>query len=167
MVFAEEPQRFGIHVIGLAGRTGLVIVSKKGVYFAHYWENIGFSLDTHEQYQTQEAAFKFTILKGLSSGVAGNPPPGLQREQDSLRGIASVIDDESLHAFLVIPSNRWVEYRYNPAQDEEGKGLDSPLWHTARGRVLFKYDPDHQGKHKTLLAIEDTIQEKVSFEWTD
>lgn len=61
--------------------------------------------------------------------------------------------------------SKWSEYRYKPVQDEEGVDADSSLWNTARGRMLFKFDPDHEGKRKTLLIFETDIQKEANMEW--
>ncbi|KAF6801132.1 hypothetical protein CSOJ01_11990 [Colletotrichum sojae] len=191
----------------LRGCTGFFIVSKRGVYVAHYWETIGFNqhkipnpddptAEPTTRYKTQGIAFYNTITRGLRSGINR----GGVAEQDSLRGHAQEIDDDSIHAFLMIPQtgnsdvgigpedpyrkywekmkkevgmilprlnnpDRWHEYKYAPAQDKEWVGAFDPLEHSARGRLLFKYDPDHHGKKKTFLMAETTRLEEGCMEW--
>lgn len=66
--------------------------------------------------------------------------------------------------------SRWSEYRYHPRQKEEIRyegtpQEEDPLWLTARGKILFKYDPDHEGKKKTLLILETDMQMTGTWEW--
>jgi hypothetical protein len=185
--------------------TGLLIVSKKGIYIAHYWENISFNMDPvyRDRYKTQKGAFQATVARGLRDGVVGDPRLGYRREQESLRSVAQLIDHESIHAFLMIPdtdpdgtpdpyreywdriksivgeilqrlnnpndANRWTEYSYHPQQDEEitvVNGVEiEPLLTTSRGRMLFQFDPNHNGLHKTFVGLEDTAPIHGRMEW--
>ncbi|KAK0610870.1 hypothetical protein B0T14DRAFT_529228 [Immersiella caudata] len=215
-IFAERKTKFGMHIIGLAGCTGLLIVSKKGVYMAHYWENIAFNQDkkTPRPYPDQEQAFEGTVIRGLEQGVVGDPARGAKQEQASLRAVAPALDDEDIHAFLIIPAtgqsdvglgipdpyrtywsrikntvgeilprlkpktdptdtDLWTEYPYRPVEDEEEEPGKAPwLWRSSRGRILFKYDPNHRRADgtkvkKTFVAIENEVKDEGSFEWND
>lgn len=189
-VFEEfEDEAFSLGTGFLCGCTTLVIISRKAVYIGHYWENISFSPDKDwlDLYKNAEAAFKRTVINGLTVGVGrGNYP-----EQVSLQGQKSKIEDSYVHAYLMIPSNdsngdengyrdkweeikktvngfvhtlsaenRWTEVKYDPLPKKSRLLRD-----TARGRILFKYDPNHNGKKKTALWIEQNATPYHDDEW--
>ncbi|KAF9880715.1 hypothetical protein CkaCkLH20_01757 [Colletotrichum karsti] len=201
----KDDEAFSYSMRGLAGCTGMVIVSKKGVYLAHYWESISFSQNTIDEdsdqtrYTTQDRAFHYTIIHALRNGINRQ---GIV-EQDSLKAHAGEIDDDSIQGYLMIPRtgyavegigpqdpyrtyweklkkevgtilprlnpdtnpNRWHEYKYRPVEKEETTEDFDPLEKTARGRLLFKYDPDHHGRKKTFLMMETELQQDASTEW--
>ncbi|KAK7954778.1 hypothetical protein PG996_015584 [Apiospora saccharicola] len=80
----------------------MVLLSKKGIYIAHYFENIAFSVDrsTPQPYRNnkdgQAGASRYTVQQPLRRGRV--------REQDSLAANVNDLDDDSLQGFLVIPS---------------------------------------------------------------
>jgi hypothetical protein len=83
--------------------TGMVILSKRDVYMAHYWENIAFNQDKETpgtEYKTQDQAFTQTVKRVLEKGIARQNEA---KEQDSLRANAAAIDDDSIHGVLMIP----------------------------------------------------------------
>lgn len=160
----------------LCGCTTLVIISRKGVYMAHYWESMSFdpNEDWLEEYGTVDDCFKKTFIKGLTEGISG--------EQVPLK--ASEIEDTTIRAYLMIPSetadgdangyrkqwdeikttvnklvptlgtgDRWEEVKYVVVENDW-----RTLRTTARGRVLFKYDPDQNGMKKAALWTEYTQQ---------
>lgn len=189
-VFEEfEDEVFSLGTGFLCGCTTLVIISRKAVYIGHYWENISFSPDKVwlDLYKTSEAAFKRTVINGLTVGVGRGTYP----EQVSLKGQKHRIQDSYLHAYLMIPSDnsegyedgyrdkweqikeivngilpdlstgdRWTEVKYKPLL-KDSKLLEN----TARGRILFKYDPNHNGKKKTALWIEQNATPYHDDEW--
>lgn len=55
---------------------------------------------------------------------------------------------------------RWREVIYNRLDRD-----DPRLFTTARGRVLFKFDPKHHGKKKAALWLEDQRQPIHNDEW--
>jgi len=156
----------------LCGCTTLVIVSRKGVYYAHYWGNISFAPDEKFKFKDADEAFKKTVVKGLTEGI--------EWEQTSLKNYAGKIDDEYIRAYLMIPHETWDDipdgYRdkWNQIKSIVGDFIpklkgparwkdknDALLDNTARGRILFKFDPDHratpnqqQGRKKAILWIE-------------
>jgi hypothetical protein len=151
----------------LVGCTMLVIVSRKGVFIGHYWENISFHTDEDhplwEKYEDQNKIFFETVIKGIRDGKG----TGSTKEQDSLRLAAPKLNDEHIKAYLIRPDTnadedgdyrelwdqmkaeaikyipkigelgRWIEHSYTPVEDE------SLLEDTAAGRLLFKYDTKH------------------------
>jgi hypothetical protein len=160
--FEGRKTKFGMHIIGLAGCTGLLIVSKKGVYIAHYWENIAFNQDqgtTPRPWPEQEQAFQQTVIRGLELGVVGNPIRGSQQEQASLRAIAAEIDDESIHAFLIIPATG--------QSDEPGPGIPDPYrdyWNRIKeqvGQIILNLNPNNPGRwtEYAYRPVEDEEEE--------
>lgn len=178
---------------GLCGCTVLVIVSKRAVYIAHYWESISFAPDASWGFKDEDDAFAKTVIKGLMSGVGR----GNGQEQVSLKGQVGKIKDPSIRAYLMIPAkthaevpdgyrNRWNEIKTtvgglipelawsptipNPRWAEikyDALSNNAPeLVTTARGCILFKYDPDHNQKRKSALWIEQNPVPVYSEEWT-
>jgi hypothetical protein len=195
----------------LVGCTGMVIMSRKAVYIAHYWENIAFMQDDKTPVPwkngrgqlSQQLAFDQTVVRGLRRGIN---PPGLKRPlQDSLMLNADAIDDDTIVAYLMIPDtghgatdaemvpdpyrvwwekikrevgrilprldptlhpDKWHEYAYHPLQDEEKQQDPQILRKVARSRLLYKYDPNHDGKKKVMLITESTVQTDNSWEWS-
>ena len=176
-VFGDEALSLGTGY--LCGCTTLVIISRLSVYIGHYWENISFDPDRAwlDVYDTAQRAFQQTVIKGLTQGVR---PNSRIPEQVSLRNQARYFEDNYIHAYLMIPDadsndvpdnyrpqwnamretvnrfvptlatgDRWREVTYSPLQN-----FDPDLDSTAQGRLLFKFDPDHNGKRKATLWIE-------------
>ena len=170
---------------GVCGCTLLVIVSRRGVYIAHYWESVSFAPDQEwiDQFGGEDEAFQKTVLDGIQKGVATDAVPP---QQVSLKGVASAIDDDSIRAYLIIPimtdrdvvdgyrpkwdqmkraveeilpsvTNRWREIRYDAVEPEKATG--------GKGYVLFKYDPNHNGRRKTTMWVEDNATPEHDDEW--
>jgi hypothetical protein len=98
---------------GFSGCTGLVIVSLKGVYATHYFEDLSFSAG--------DGQFQGTILDRIRDGIPG--------EQAGLGDAAAKLDDESLQAFLFIPDS---------GHAEVGDGVPDPYrgeWEALKQRV--------------------------------
>jgi hypothetical protein len=173
-----KDKAFSMGTDGLRGCTTLVIISRKAVYMAHYWESISFNPDPEwvEEYGSPEACFQQTVIKGLTKGTG---PPS-NREQVSLKGYADKFQDPYVHAYLMIPSmtnddipdgyqdkwelikqtvnsfmpnlstgDRWTEVTYEALPEN-----DPELGDTAMGRILFKYDPDENDKRRAALWVE-------------
>ncbi|KAF4506048.1 hypothetical protein G6O67_006170 [Ophiocordyceps sinensis] len=204
----RSSKAFGQGLHHLAGCTGLMIVSRKGIYGGHYWENIGFDLEKPmhgDLYKDQEDAFQKSILDALEKGSTDGGHPALTEAAKIMA------DDDTIKAYLMVPdtgpseegeeakpepykehwrrmqekigeiipklsniddANRWQVVTYYPVQDEERsfeydrygryvledgkpKCTYDPLDDTTRGRMLCKYDPDHNGKKKIALWIEN------------
>ncbi|KAF3385661.1 hypothetical protein DPV78_012376 [Talaromyces pinophilus] len=174
----------------LCGCTTLVIISRRGVYTGHYWESISFSPDPawEATYDTPEKAFRRTVIRGLEQGIGPNRDPP---EQVSLKNQAPKFEDSYIRAYLMIPDtdynlnpegyrpqwnamrntinrlvptlatgDRWREVKYTPLHNR-GPQLES----TALGRVLFKYDPDHNGRRKATLWFEREATPYHDDEW--
>lgn len=174
----------------LCGCTVLLIVSKRGVYAAHYWENIVFDPDQYyiDKYGAADKLFERFVIKGLTEGVrTGRPTP-----QVSLKNYKDRIIDDSIRGFLMIPRrsandvedgyrNRWNQIKntvgdlipqLKPALDEQGQETNDK-WReykydaievddrrhttTPAGKVLIKYDPDHDKKKKISIWMEDSL----------
>lgn len=178
---------------GLCGCTALVIVGRKGVFVAHYWENISFSPDPEwlEMYDgSADQCFEKTVIEPLKKGKGRRNDP----EQISLSALVKDFDDVgNVRAYLMVPSTthtddpegykdqwdaiqetvgnilpvlkddtRWQRIKYD-ALDGDDPRLDN----TARGKILFKYDPDHEGKRKAVIWIEDNKTPVHDDEWND
>jgi hypothetical protein len=181
---------FSFAADGLCGCTCLVIISRRAVYFTHYWESISFAPDSEwlTKYGTEEDCFQKTVIQGLKTGVGTPTNP----EQISLQNQAKLIDDEDIRAWLIIPStnsegdtngyrekwdeikkvvgdmlprlkdnSRWTESTYDRIRQ-----TDKRLKTTALGRVLIKYDPDHNGNKKVIMFLERDEVPLWDDEWT-
>lgn len=192
----KDDEAFSLGTGGLCGCTALVIVSRKAVYGAHYWESISFDPDEEwvNEYGSAEEVFRQTVIKGLEDGVVTN---GVE-EQASLRDHATEIDDDHIRAYLMIPAETWDDvpdgYRdkWNLLKSTVGnlvpKLRDNARWKeikydalemgdrlledTARGKILFKFDPNHKadpnqekGKKKAILWIEANLTPEHDEEW--
>lgn len=189
-VFAEYGRKaFSFATGGLCGCTALFVISRRAVYVAHYWENISFSPDKAwvDEYGDADNAFQQTVIKGLNDGVGRGQNP----EQVSLKSKVNRIADDHVRAYLMIPTTnadevedayrdkwnlmketvngliprlredgRWTEIRY-----EALDSTDPMLSETAMGKVLFKFDPDHNGMKKAALWIERNPEPWHDDEW--
>lgn len=178
-VFGDED--FSYSTAFLKGCTVLAIVSRRGVYLAHYWETISFSLNIDNVTpEIQQREFERTVLRPLERGH--------QRFQDSLKGNLGLLVDEYVHVYLIRPatgademtdyrqywdqikdlvlgwipqaSDRWTEHRYDVVLGDNA-AVQRTLFTTSRGRLLFKYDPRHRrvngrDMRRTMLWSETT-----------
>ncbi|KAK8134604.1 hypothetical protein PG984_006616 [Apiospora sp. TS-2023a] len=177
----RKPESAGMS--GLEGCTGLLLVSRKGMYGAHYWENMAFDLDDFwkKSFEDQETAFQKVVLDLLENG---------DDYHKALKGeVAKDIDDDSLRAYLMIPDlgengqpDPYRQYwnrlkarvgelvpRLDVKQDE-GRNENEKRWQEiqyhpaqddepkqgddARGKMLVKFDPKHNKKRKQTVWIE-------------
>lgn len=185
-----QDKAFSLGTSELCGCTTLVIISRRAVYISHYWENISFATDEVwlTVYGTPQNAFQQTVIRGLTRGVNPNGSPP---EQVSLRNQAGRLEDTYVRAYLMIPDtdvdenpvgyrpqwnaikslvnrfvptlatgDRWREVMYTPHGDNPDL-----LKNTALGRLLFKYDPDQNGKKKATLWIEREATPYHDDEW--
>ncbi|KAI9678753.1 MAG: hypothetical protein M1817_005810 [Caeruleum heppii] len=160
---------------GLCGCTVLAIISREAVFMAHYFEDRSFNPNSEDELDgiplTPQRAFDETVIKGLYEG--------LSHYQRSLSQFAGHFQ-RAATAFLITPSygtgNRpvrdpyrpllsqlkhavqdivpdltrtgaWNEVQYN-ALDISSADLDD----TARGSIVFKYDPYQQDVYPEHLA---------------
>ncbi|KAF1985510.1 hypothetical protein K402DRAFT_454866 [Aulographum hederae CBS 113979] len=185
-----EENAFSWGTGGICGCTVMVLISRKGVYVAHYWESVSFNPDKRwlEHYGTKEACFQKTVVTGLKKGVKGRKKT--DPEQVSLTYFSERLVDEHIRGYLMIPSedndgaedayrnrwneikqvvggmipklaenNRWTEVKYMALNED-----DEDLKYKANGKVLFKYDPNTDGKRKAMLWIESTEIDSDSWE---
>lgn len=179
----------------LCGCTSMVIISQRGVYASHYWENIAFVPDkafrlTHEE--TDDEVFERTVIDPIKNGK------NLRTRVEQHKLDASKIgnqESDNIRAFLVHPNkayrndlmgdyeqkwarimntvggiislldpnteggrSRWQEVTYGRLSSK------SRLLNTkANGKVLVKYDPNHEGKKKVVLWVE--TNKVYEYEW--
>ncbi|RAL02334.1 uncharacterized protein BO80DRAFT_472326 [Aspergillus ibericus CBS 121593] len=153
---------------GLKGCTTMYIISRKGVYVTHWWENISFDPDAiwrepeneSDDELTPEDLFQLTVLDMLTDGG---------KYHAKLDG--DLIEDDYIRAYLIRPIKAYRQYddpteadyteQWNQIRAKVGElvptlqdqsrwtdityeavedenELDDPI--TVRGRNLFKYD---------------------------
>jgi hypothetical protein len=170
--FSDWPNReLSFSATQLKGCTMLAIISRKGVYLAHYWESISFSTgeadcpDPWKLYKSQENIFDKTVLRGLKVGIGRYNDP----QQVSLWGQVNRFSDSDMQAYLVHPSSNdqedgdygdlWAKMKavvveklpqlntgsrwHEHPYDPVPDGELYKLRSTPRGRLLFKYDARH------------------------
>lgn len=179
-------------VSGLCGCTSLWIISHKGVYASHWWESISFSPEKIwklTKSETNAAVFRRTVINPLTTGETTSSGTPKQ-----VKLTAADLDDSSIKAYLVhpekdckgkidgyktlwddikkevgniIPSlnpdthkDRWEEPTYTRL-DRDSRDL----YETPAGHVLFKYDPNHKGKKKAMLWVENRAKPLYDDEW--
>jgi hypothetical protein len=165
-VFANLPQDKEYSNGGqLSGCTTLYVISRKGVYGVHWWENVSFApanIWRKPKTQTDEDIFQKTVLDMLTNG--GQYHPKLD---------ASLIEDNWIRAYLLHPreawnadeggqpytalferirthvgqlvptlqdQSRWTDVPYD-ALNSDDRRLTEPQ--ATAGRYLFKYDAAH------------------------
>ncbi|KAJ4364157.1 hypothetical protein N0V83_009612 [Neocucurbitaria cava] len=141
--------------------------------------------DPVEIKELKDNIFTNTLLKGIHNGIKKKG----DSIQASVRLGATDLNDEHIQAYLIRPSNdytegsgyreewdkikqavvrylprlgesnRWREITYDPVPDDDNRV--EVLEHTVRGRVLFKYDPNHRLEgarpiHRNMFWVEDT-----------
>ncbi|KAJ5423594.1 hypothetical protein N7491_008810 [Penicillium cf. griseofulvum] len=97
----------------ISGCTTMYIISRKGVYAVHWWENVSFDADLvwMEDGQTQDELFQSTVIDMLTDGGAYHP-----KLDDS-------IEDEYIKAYIVRPTTTWNDVAGGYA-DRWGDGSD-------------------------------------------
>ncbi|KAI2695114.1 hypothetical protein CBS147332_9447 [Penicillium roqueforti] len=82
------------HILGC---TTMYIISRKGVYAVHWWENVSFTADDvwMEDGQTQDELFQSTVIDMLTDGGANHPK------------LDDPIEDEYIKAYIVRPTTTW------------------------------------------------------------
>ncbi|CZS96986.1 uncharacterized protein RCO7_02715 [Rhynchosporium graminicola] len=96
--------QFSTGTAELKGCTTLYITSHKGVFAAHYWENVSFDPDDiwlarGDDIWTPEAKakiFKTTVLDPLKHGSKYHP-----------RLRAKTLEGEYIRAYLIVPDTKW------------------------------------------------------------
>lgn len=105
----------------LQGCTVLAIISRKGVYFGHYWESISFHPDAkqlkhvdennEEWWETPEEIFVRTVINGLRRGMS--------KQQTSLTSVAPAIADDHIKAYLIRP--KWSKAKEDENDEYKNK----------------------------------------------
>jgi hypothetical protein len=176
----------------LVGCTMLVVVSRKGVFIGHYWENISFQTDKDhplwEKYnKDQNKIFFETVIKGMRDGKG----TGSTKEQDSLRLAAPKLNDEHIKAYLIRPDTNadedgdyrelWDQMKaeavkYMPKLGELGLWTEifyTPvknrrlLTTTSAGRLLFKYDAKHPKAGEPPRQSGSIVTEHRAMLWSE
>ncbi|KAH8433389.1 uncharacterized protein LDX57_011023 [Aspergillus melleus] len=201
----KDHKSISIGTSGLCGCTVLVIISREAVYMAHYWENISFAPDEDwEKYYRRigRDIFEESVVRGLRDGIGTKqkklkpgpfdndhvqaylmhpnaPADNFKPDEDR-----QVIFEEYYErrwnqikeiVIEIIPAigqpGRWIDLEYK-ALDKDSPLLDR----TARGHILFKYDPDHRytdadgteiSQRKATLWVEQNIKPKHDDTWDD
>ncbi|KAH6725056.1 hypothetical protein BKA61DRAFT_567584 [Leptodontidium sp. MPI-SDFR-AT-0119] len=87
--------QFSTGTAELKGCTTLYI-SHKGVFAAHYWENVSFDPDNTPEAKAK--LFKTTMLDPLKNGSKYHPKLN-----------AKILEDEHIKAYLIVPNQTWRE----------------------------------------------------------
>lgn len=170
-LYYDFSQARSLSAIRLKGCTMMAVISRRGVFIGHWWENLSFSIDDDllEKWapKTPEQIFQINVLDGIKNGVTELGKPS----QMSLTKFAQELGDEHVRAFLIRPNQnkdrnsngkdgypeQWQRMRDEvvrilPKINEDGR------WQTViydvvpqarflntspRGRLLFKIDPEH------------------------
>ncbi|KAL0933928.1 uncharacterized protein CTRU02_210727 [Colletotrichum truncatum] len=102
-----------INVAELMGCTALVLVSRKGAFTGHYFESISFDpdADSLSTYGDKDTAFDKSVIELIRNGNSN------RNAHPSLAMVKEKIDDPSLRAWLVIPSDGATDEHGNVAPD--------------------------------------------------
>lgn len=96
-----KKEQYSAGVKGLKGCTSLFIISRKGVYATHWWEDVSFDPQLEylvEPVETKDKLFKHTVIDVLTTG--GTRHPKLD---------AAMIEDQYIQAYLIHPTQTWAE----------------------------------------------------------
>jgi hypothetical protein len=152
----------------------LAIISRKGVYIAHYWENIAFSPDARflADYGTPEKAFEETVTNALREGIK-DPYNEKEYIQMPLREYADKYVDDHIYAYLIRPRiahdqdypggpRRDPNKPDNPDQTEDKPGESSGGGSAGPARDEEKDDVEKiDGYPKQWQEIKDIVLEMI------
>jgi hypothetical protein len=162
-----------ISVVGreLQGCTVLAIVSRKGVYVGHYWENIAFAPDQEQLEvkdkegvliwtETPDQIFQRTVIEGLRKGI--------KIQQDSLTKYAPALTDDHVQAYLIRP--RISQPRAEQIENDPGSAIPLPdgyeqQWQLMRNEVVSQI-PKIGEPGRWTEVIYDAIDHKPTLETT-
>jgi hypothetical protein len=176
--FYQNDDGLSLSATHLTGCTMLVIISRKGIWIGHFWENISFATDDDHQFwekynKDQDKIFEESVIKGMRNGKGS----GKNKEQDSLRLATPKFDDDHIKAYLVHPTSNHEEngdYReywdrmkaeavtHIPKLGQPDRWVEQAyeptsnkrtLRYTPRGRLLFKYDAKHRSETSSEGAL--------------
>jgi hypothetical protein len=171
-----QTQAFEIGLKELIGCTTLIVVSPNGVYGSHHWEVPSFSPRKEDGVITEQVNFDDEVISYLKS----NSADGLAAHAEDLAGgVAYILTpgrklngaanyrskipamvkaiQEAVPGLRSTPSVK----TYIPLEggsNEDGTDINPTdvqlLEGTARGRVLFQYDPNNDGERTMRLYFE-------------
>ncbi len=168
-IIATTPA-FDVGLSTLSGCTALIVYSPNGVYGAHFFEDQAWG-SGHANFQEFVVDFLQNGrdgFPGLAGDIAGTlrwiqSRPGLVPGQAEYHGHINELVQELIQ---IIPrlQNR-VQVSLYEALDggtnEDGSNINEEqhylLDYTARGRVLFQYDPKNYGQRSARLFFETTL----------
>ncbi|KPM40776.1 hypothetical protein AK830_g5791 [Neonectria ditissima] len=192
--FGDSRRGFSLGTMGLCGCTSVWIISRSGVYASHFWESISFSPDDiwrRVKSETNTQVFQRTVIQPMKDGETNDKGRKMQDKVD----VGILGNDDSVRAYIVHPerscyANNQNAYRpkwdlikttvgeiipaLDPATHDDRWNEpiyqrkdrdDDALFTSSAGRVLFKYDPNHQGKKKATLWVEGREEPWHDDEW--
>ncbi|KAH7063894.1 hypothetical protein BKA63DRAFT_538387 [Paraphoma chrysanthemicola] len=159
-VYSELKSERSFVATMLQGCTVLAIISRKGVYIGHYWENIAFATDNDFllKYETQKKAFEETVLKGLRDGIKDEWEPQ-EMVQESLTEFASKYADDHIYAYLIRPR---IAYNQDyPGEQDDVEKIDGypKEWQDMKDLVL-KLIPKLEDPDRWKTRIYDATDDK-------
>ncbi|KAJ5084906.1 hypothetical protein NUU61_009485 [Penicillium alfredii] len=151
-----DDEAFSLGTNHLSGCTVLVIVSRKGVYMAHYWESISFvpENDWRRHFGSNEKCFTETVLRGLRQGV--HEEGAETAEQVPLTWFANYFDDDTTVAYIMRPEkDAW----YQTAKRWENQYL--PKWKEIK-KVVGEIVPRLQNEAKWKEIVYNRLDREDS-----
>ncbi|KAE8371193.1 hypothetical protein BDV26DRAFT_286978 [Aspergillus bertholletiae] len=139
----KRRQQYSTGTAHLSGCTTMYIISRKGVYTTHWWENVSFDPDDiwrNPADQTDDEIFQATVIDILRNG--GRYHPKLDK---------NLIEDDYIQAYLIRPATAWneepggntslwTEILYNTLNNNAPElNKDDGTYR----KNLFKYNPLH------------------------
>lgn len=164
----------------ISGCTTMYIISRKGVYAVHWWENVSFAVDQGEwgSERTQDELFQSTVIDMLKNGGEYHPK------------LDNSIEDDYIKAYLIIPTetwdgkaggyaDRWETVRTKVGeiiptlQDRSrwkdityvGRDNDDDELHAERsavGKNIFKYDPRHRSGGRSMKTAKMWVEDELT-----
>ncbi|KAF5855563.1 hypothetical protein ETB97_008987 [Aspergillus alliaceus] len=104
---------------GLMGCTTFYIISRKGVYATHWWENVSFDPDDfwrEPATQTNEELFQSAVLDMLTSAGKYHP-----------RVDADLIEEDYIRAYLIHPTTTWQQNQGDIGYAEQWQQIRTTL----------------------------------------
>lgn len=142
-MYRDFTAEFSYAAARLKGCTMLVVISRKGIYMAHYWESISFDPDedqlgTYEngEKETSKDIFQRIVLDELTKGVEEE---GEIVQQSSREFVSRRLSDDHVTAYLIRPRKS----QRNEANEDMGLGSAPPdqagypeLWKKTKDKVV-------------------------------
>jgi hypothetical protein len=128
-IFDSFSREFSFAASGLQGCTMLAVISRKGVYMSHWWENISFDPDDEQlgeyedgREESKEEIFQRLVIDGLVKGIKGDDKEELQA---SFKQFARGRADDYVKAYLIRPAKSYK----NGVDEDGGKNIGPPETH--------------------------------------